>query len=38
MRRIRAGIEAGSLAEVVSAYCSKDPDRNETDSSQVSLA
>jgi queuine tRNA-ribosyltransferase len=38
MRRIRAGIEAGSLAEVVSAYCSNDAGRNETDSPQVSLA
>jgi queuine tRNA-ribosyltransferase len=33
MRRIRAGIEAGSLAEVVIEY-----DRNETEPSQVSVA
>jgi queuine tRNA-ribosyltransferase len=33
MRRIRAGIEAGSLADVVSEYC-----RNESESDEVSLA
>jgi queuine tRNA-ribosyltransferase len=33
MRRIRAGIEAGSLKDVVSEYC-----RNETESDEVSLA
>jgi queuine tRNA-ribosyltransferase len=38
MRRIRAGIEAGSLAEVVSAYCSADAERNEPGASQVSVA
>jgi queuine tRNA-ribosyltransferase len=38
MRRIRAGIEAGSLADVVSDYGSKADDRNETGPSQVSVA
>jgi queuine tRNA-ribosyltransferase len=38
MRRIRAGIEAGSLAEVVSVYCQREDGRNETGPSQVSVA
>jgi queuine tRNA-ribosyltransferase len=38
MRRIRAGIENGSLADVVSQYCSSDGGRNENESDEVSLA
>jgi queuine tRNA-ribosyltransferase len=38
MRRIRAGIEAGSLDEVVSQYCSNETGRNETGPTQVSVA
>jgi queuine tRNA-ribosyltransferase len=38
MRRIRAGIEAGSLADVVSAYCRDEDGRNETEPNQVSVA
>ena len=38
MRRIRAGIEAGTLADVVSDYCQKDDGRNETEPNQVSVA
>jgi queuine tRNA-ribosyltransferase len=36
MRRIRAGIEAGSLSDVVSEYC-RDADRNETEPNEVSV-
>lgn len=38
MRRIRAGLEAGSLADVVSRYCSKEGGRNENEPDEVSLA
>jgi queuine tRNA-ribosyltransferase len=38
MRRIRAGIEAGSLESVIHEYCLKDSDRDESESAQVSLA
>ena len=38
MRRIRTGIEAGSLESVIHEYCLKDSGRNESEPSQVSLA
>jgi queuine tRNA-ribosyltransferase len=38
MRRIRAGLEAGSLSEVVSEYCRDEDGRNETEPTQVSVA